>query len=109
MIDISDGLLRDASRIAAASAVRLDLHRAALAPDVERLAPALGAEVVLECVLSGGEEHSLLACMPSDVAQALGAPWRVIGSVVAGQGVSLDGIPTEPRGWDHFRVDAPTT
>lgn len=109
MIDISDGLLRDASRIAAASAVRLDLHRDALAPDVERLAAAVGAEVALECVLSGGEEHSLLACMPSDVAQTLGAPWRVIGSVVAGEGVSLDGIPAQPRGWDHFRADAPTT
>ena len=105
MIDISDGLLRDASRIAAASKVRLDLHSRALTPDIERLARALGEDVARECVLSGGEEHSLLACMPPAVADTLGAPWRVIGTVVSGEGVSVDGIPSQPRGWDHFRAD----
>ena len=45
MIDLTDGLLRDACRVAAASGVRVDLDSAALAADVGRLEPAVGAEL----------------------------------------------------------------
>jgi thiamine-monophosphate kinase len=100
MVDLSDGLLRDASRVAAASAVCVDLSSAALAGDVGRLAPVLGVDAARECVLGGGEEHSLLATFPADAGVPEG--FRVIGSVQAGQGVAIDGIPEQPRGWDHF-------
>ena len=100
MVDLSDGLLRDAGRVARASRVGLDLAASALAPDVERLAPALGDGGARGCVLDGGEEHSLLATFPA------GAPlpdgFRGLGRVVAGAGVTLDGIPQRARGWDHF-------
>lgn len=98
MLDLSDGLLRDAARIAAASGVVLDLSRAALAPYAARLAPAVGEQAAWECVLAGGEEHALLACFPADPPSG----WTVVGSVRAGAGVSVDGIPQRPRGWDHF-------
>ena len=88
MVDLSDGLLRDASRVASASGVRVDLSAAALEGDVARLAPALGAELAWECVLGGGEEHSLLATFPAGSAvpegfrlgrrgpaRAAGSPW----------------------------------
>ncbi|HNV13894.1 MAG TPA: thiamine-phosphate kinase [Dermatophilaceae bacterium] len=99
MLDISDGLLRDGARIASASGVALDLSREALAPYAARLAPAVGADDAWECVLGGGEEHSLLACFAGPVP----AGWTVIGMVRTGAGVLLDGIPQAPRGWDHFR------
>ena len=100
MIDLSDGLLRDVSRVAAASGVGLDLHSAALAADVARLEPAVGAELARECVLGGGEEHSLVATFPADSVVPDG--FRVIGAVRAGGGLTVDGIPQQPRGWDHF-------
>ena len=99
MLDVSDGLLRDGSRIAASSGVRLDLDGAALAPDVVSLATAVGEDAAAECVLAGGEEHSLLATFP---AGPLPPGWRAIGSVAVGSGVTLDGEPQQPRGWDHF-------
>lgn len=103
MIDVSDGLLRDLDRVARASDVVLDLAEKAIDDFAARLAPAVGADVARECVLSGGEEHSLVATYPrvEDVPRG----WVVIGSVTdrAGEaGVSVAGIPTAPRGWDHF-------
>ncbi len=100
MLDISDGLLRDADRIGRASEVCLDLSETALTPDVERLTPAVGRDLARECVLAGGEEHSLLATFPDR--DHVPAGFRVVGRVVAGRGVSLDGIRQKPRGWDHF-------
>ena len=64
MLDISDGLLRDGGRIAGASGVVVDVESPRSARDVEGLVPALGAEAARECVLTGGEEHSLLATFP---------------------------------------------
>ena len=100
MLDVSDGLLRDGSRIAAASGVRLDLSNAALAPDIEALATVVGEDAARECVLAGGEEHSLLATFP---AARLPDGWRAIGTVSDGTGITLDGEQQQPRGWDHFR------
>jgi thiamine-monophosphate kinase len=84
MVDLSDGLLRDASRVAAASGVCLDLSSAALAGDVRRLEPVLGVEAARECVMGGGEEHSLLATFIAGAVVPEG--FRVIGSVRAGHG-----------------------
>jgi len=104
MLDLSDGLLRDAARIARASSVRVDLHSAELAPDLARLEPAMGAVQARECVLAGGEEHSLLACFPPGAALPVG--WRVIGAVHEGEGVTVDGLAQRARGWDHFAAGA---
>jgi thiamine-monophosphate kinase len=104
MIDISDGLVRDATRIARASGVALELDSAALAPDVEVLLEALGEEAAIDCVVSGGEEHSLLATFPGTQPPP---GWRAIGRVVpvSGDGprVLVDGRPSAHSGWDHFR------
>ncbi|MBK8469946.1 MAG: thiamine-phosphate kinase [Actinomycetales bacterium] len=101
MLDVSDGLLRDGARIGAASGVCLDFSRAALAPYAARLAPAVGEEAAWDCVLAGGEEHSLLACFPGIPAD-VPSGWTVIGLVRAGAGVAVDGQAHTPRGWDHF-------
>ncbi len=104
MIDVSDGLLRDLDRVARASGVLVDLDEAAVAGFAAELAPVVGIEVARECVLSGGEEHSLVATYPR--ADDVPRGWAVIGSVTApgsaGPGVAVAGIPTAARGWDHF-------
>ncbi|WP_020142802.1 thiamine-phosphate kinase [Terracoccus sp. 273MFTsu3.1] len=105
MLDLSDGLLRDGGRIARASRVVIDLDRRALAADVDALTEALGADAALDCVLAGGEEHSLLATFP---AGQLPSGWRRIGSVRApgdgeGAGILVDGRVVTHTGWDHFR------
>ena len=69
------------------------------------MAQALGtdAATALTVVLTGGEDHGLLACFPEDA--ALPAPFRSIGVVAAGApAVLVDGIrPTlEVQGWDSF-------
>jgi thiamine-monophosphate kinase len=108
MLDVSDGLLRDAGRIARASGVRVDLETAAFAGDADRVraaASALGT-VAQRWVLDGGEDHGLLATFPAGT--ALPAPFRAVGrvrEVAAGEssGVLVDGVPAPARsGWDHF-------
>ncbi len=108
MLDVSDGLLRDGRRLARASGVTLDLDDplVGFAPDAARLAGAatgLGADV-RDWLLTGGEDHGLLATFPPDV--PLPAPFRRIGSVLP-RGTDLvlvDGRPpaTTTTGWDHF-------
>jgi thiamine-monophosphate kinase len=91
MMDISDGLLLDAARMARASRVAIDLHSAA---------------VVDDHALSGGEDHSLLACFPPGVELPPG--FLVIGQVVepgeAAGLVTVDGVvPAGSGGWDPYR------
>lgn len=103
MIDTSDGLVRDALRLATASGVSLALSSAALEPGAElREAGTLLGLDPREWVLTGGEDHQLLACFPPDV--ALPPPFRAIGAVVAGPGeVLLDGRAAGGAGgWRHF-------
>lgn len=107
MMDVSDGLLKDAGRLARASGVRLDLDRGALAADVAALAPvarSLGADP-WAWVLGGGEDHGLLATFPADA--VVPQPFRPVGRVLAGApdepAVTLDGgEPGVATGWDHF-------
>ena len=111
MLDVSDGLLLDASRIAEASGVVLDLNGAALegwaqaivaisdADGLSTSAPRLGPHEALALVLSGGEDHGLLACFPGAVPES----FRVLGVVGEGEpAVLIDGAPVDPTGWDSF-------
>jgi thiamine-monophosphate kinase len=106
MLDVSDGLLRDGGRIARASGVVLQLDPDALAHDVAEVAGAVGEETAWDCVLAGGEEHSLLATFPDDIPEG----WRVIGVARTPRegevpGVLIEGRQPRQTGWDHFRND----
>ena len=103
MLDISDGLVRDAGRIAAASGVRLDLDPDALQPYLDPLRDAAGLLGVdpMDWVLGGGEDHGLLAAFPPD--SQLPPGFAAVGSVGPGRAqVTLASRATALRGWDHF-------
>lgn len=109
MLDVSDGLLRDAGRLARASGVVLDLDPPGVAfgADLAALEPAaslLGQDAAA-WVLAGGEDHGLLATFPPEV--PLPAPFRACGRVLDAAGapgrVTVGGAEhTGPTGWDHF-------
>jgi thiamine-monophosphate kinase len=77
----------------------LELDPAALAGDIRQLAEAVGEESARGCVLTGGEEHTLLATFPT---ASVPAGWRVIGAVAQGSGVFVGGREPGELGWDHF-------
>jgi thiamine-monophosphate kinase len=131
MIDVSDGLLADLGHVAAASGVLVDVDSARLAVGgpLREAAASLGAAdpaatteadnppppvspaafpasspeaTALDWVLTGGEDHALVAAFPPGT--ALPARWQVIGEARAGTGVTVDGVPHQgPAGWQHFR------
>ncbi|GAB3546308.1 thiamine-phosphate kinase [Arthrobacter tumbae] len=103
MLDVSDGLVRDARRIATASSVRIDLDPAALRSLGEPLrgaAELLGKDP-LEWVLGGGEDHGLLATVNPNVMPLAG--FTAVGSVEAGPAeVTVGSQSPATVGWDHF-------
>ncbi len=102
MCDVSDGLLADLGHIATASRVAVDLDSAALVRTclepvgpLQQVAAALGVDP-LAWVLTGGEDHALVATFPSWV--ELPAGWAAIGTVRrAGKnpGVLVNGEPAD--------------
>ncbi|MHA7156271.1 thiamine-phosphate kinase [Arthrobacter sp. TMN-50] len=103
MLDVSDGLLKDARRIAEASSVAINFD----AKSLVRLAGPLRAAAALlqtdplEWVLSGGEDYGLLATFPPG--NALPPEFSAIGKVTVGEAdITVGSRSYRPAGWDHF-------
>ena len=97
MMDVSDGLLLDATRMAEASDVSIDCD------------PAV---VVDSAWLSGGEDHGLLACFPphATLPEGFHPIGRVVQHTPGAPRVSVGGLApdTQRGGWDPYR-DSVTT
>ncbi|SMH35312.1 thiamine-phosphate kinase [Rathayibacter oskolensis] len=104
MMDVSDGVVLDARRLARASGVVIDLDAAAVDAHAEALTWVDGVDLALArtLVLGGGEDHAMLACFPAGVATPPG--FTVLGVVREGEPeVRLDGTALEERGgWDPY-------
>jgi len=102
MIDVSDGLLAEAGHLADASGVAIDVRSDAfeVAEPLHAVGAALNAEP-LQFVLTGGDDHALLATFPDAASVPQG--WRVVGEVREGSGVTVDGRSyVGSPGWSHF-------
>lgn len=114
MMDVSDGLLRDADRLAGASGVQIDFddplvtspYDAGILLPVARYLGATETEAlgqVREWLLTGGEDHGMLAAFdPGAVPES----FRLIGRVrerSSEQTVTIAGQGWQgATGWDHF-------
>ena len=106
MIDISDGLSLDLSRLCSASGVAANIHASSIP-----VHPA----ATLDQALAGGEDYELLATVPPETADSLaadlmerfGTRLSVIGQIEPGDGsITIDDAAgrrtLDPAGWDHF-------
>jgi thiamine-monophosphate kinase len=115
MMDLSDGLALDLSRLCRESAAGATIRAADIpvALQLHQLAGAQGLDP-LELALHGGEDYELLATIPpkaveeveASIGERFGTALTDIGEVTEGSLVleTPDGAkrPLEPRGWDHF-------
>lgn len=118
MMDVSDGLLKDTGRLAAANQLHAELDPEWVQDQARALLPLARAldRDAEQWVRAGGEDYGLLAVMPAGGSAGSGLPagFRRIGRLVsltagnaagnaAGEGEQVcaqtDGAP---EGWDHF-------
>ena len=116
MMDISDGLALDLSRMCSESGVgaRVRISEVPISPWLAQAATPLGVDP-LRLALTGGEDYELLATLgasgvegaAADLRERFGVALTDVGEIVAAPGVTAvaaDGTeaPLAPEGWDHF-------
>lgn len=115
MMDVSDGLYIDLTRLATASKCAAILHKEKLQPGyvVQEAADRLKFDA-FDAVLTGGEDYALLVCVAADKFPALaaeyknvfGASLRAVGEMAEGQGVSVRDqgkiLSLQPKPFSHF-------
>ena len=103
-IDVSDGLVFSLYAIAESSNVRIEIS-SELIPLSNNLVSFCGTrEKALDFALYGGEDYELVATFPEELQEKMEElGFKVIGRVMEGNGVYLDGRLLEKSGYDHFR------
>jgi thiamine-monophosphate kinase len=108
-IDVSDGLLGDLGKLCQASGVAAEVDSTCL-PRSDALRAATDPATARRFALGGGDDYELLFTLPpgtdaAQLARGAGVGLTRIGRIVAGSGVSVDGVPAERElghGFDHF-------
>jgi thiamine-monophosphate kinase len=109
MIDISDGLATDVSRLAEASKCGATIESVPVAGPAAATAAALGEDPE-RFALAGGEDFELLVAIRPRAFERLARRYAArfgraldrIGTLRAEPGVIRNGTPLERSGWDHF-------
>ncbi len=115
MMDLSDGLAKDLSRLCTESRVgaRIELAAVPVAQVLREGAAFLGVDP-LELALSGGEDYELLATIDlthlerarQELDERFGVTLTEVGVIIEEGFVQVDErrreSPLSPRGWDHF-------
>jgi thiamine-monophosphate kinase len=109
MIDCSDGLSTDLSRLAAASGCGATVECVPLARSARSVAEAQG-ENPERFGLAGGEDFELIAAIRARAYRHVAARYAArfnhellrVGVLRADLGVVWNGTPLERSGWDHF-------
>jgi thiamine-monophosphate kinase len=99
MADVSDSVLVQAEQIANASGVEIKIDQVAITQvaefaELSQLADELHVDI-FQWILAGGEDHVLLAT-------GVNLPGILIGSVIAGSGISGVEMKKAPVSWSHF-------
>jgi thiamine-monophosphate kinase len=105
MMDVSDGLLIDAARMAAASglAVEIDLGAVPLSPELRALGDGRAARIA---AATAGDDYELMFALPAGAAPPVAA--TCVGRMLAGAGLTLidgsEAVPLPDRlGYLHDR------
>jgi thiamine-monophosphate kinase len=109
MMDCSDGLSTDVSRLAEASDCGAILESVPVGLAARALAEALG-ENSERFALGAGEDFELIVAVRAAAFRHLAARYRArfgrdllrVGTLSARPGVTWNGAPLERSGWDHF-------
>lgn len=113
-LDVSDGLAIDASRMAAASGLKVEIEAAVVPVSDACNSLLVEGKVDLKELLTGGDDYEVLATIPAETedeflraAQATGVPVTRIGRTAPGEGlVLLEGsgkqMQLDKLGWDHL-------
>jgi thiamine-monophosphate kinase len=115
MMDLSDGLAKDLSRLCLESGVgaRVELGRVPVAGALLEGASTLGVDPI-ELAIGGGEDYELLATIDltnldharEELHDRFGVALTEVGAIVEEGFVAVDAdgheSPLEPKGWDHF-------
>ncbi len=112
MIDLSDGLSSDLSRLCAASNVGARIRQTAIPGPGKTFAKNFEPEEMRQAILHGGDDYELLFTVaparirgvPKDIA---GVPVTEIGEMTGGHHLEIvkpggRTISFEPHGWDPF-------
>jgi thiamine-monophosphate kinase len=105
LMDVSDGLISDLSRIARASGVGIDLD---IQEDQLAYLRELAERVEVpewELFLRSGEEHSFIVVIPEEHLSKVPTQWIKIGKVVAGDQITSRGgaLDIEEKSW-HWQL-----
>jgi thiamine-monophosphate kinase len=111
MMDLSDGLSTDLTRLCTASGVAATINHVPVHDAARRVAARTGDDADA-WALDGGEDFELLVAiekrafrhLAARFAAHFGRPLVALGRITKGAGVRLaNGVAIDPRGWDHLR------